>query len=142
SIGAVSQLRLVSRRRDSDAGHEILVSGDHIEPVRAAAGPPGTTIEVRQLFFNVPARQKFLRTAQTEMGHITEQIARIALVQPRVEFKLTHNTRTVYHLPPVEGMRPRIGDFYGAEMAGSLLEIKREERGLKIHGWVSRPADS
>ena len=142
SVGSVSQLRIVSRQRGSDEGHEIRVVGDQVEPIKAAAAPPGTTVEVRQLFFNVPARQKFLRTAQTEMGHITEQLARIALVQPRVEFKLTHNNRTVYHLPPVEGMRPRIGDFYGAEMAGSLLEIHRQERGLSIHGWVSRPADN
>lgn len=142
SIGAVSQLRLVSRRREADAAHEIRVTGDQVEPLKAAAAPPGTTIEVRQLFFNVPARQKFLRTAQTEMGHITEQLARIALVQPRVEFKLTHNGRVVHHLTPAEGIRPRISDFYGQEMAGALLEIARQERGLGIHGWVSRPADS
>lgn len=142
SVGAVSQLRIVSRQKGSDAGHEICVTGDKADPIKAAAAPPGTTVEVRQLFFNVPARQKFLRTAQTEMGHITEQLARIALVQPRIEFKLTHNGRVVYHLPPVEGMRPRISDFYGAEMAGSLLEVRRQERGLSIHGWASRPADS
>ncbi|MEP0843197.1 MAG: DNA mismatch repair endonuclease MutL [Phycisphaerae bacterium] len=142
SIGAVSQLRVVSRRREADQGHEIAVAGDRVEPLRAAAAPPGTTVEVRQLFFNVPARQKFLRTPQTEMGQITEQLARIALVQPRVEFRLTHNARPVHHLKPVEGMRPRIADFYGAELAGTLLEIRRQERGLSLAGWVSRPADS
>lgn len=142
SVGAVSQLRIVSRRIDTDAGHEIRVTGDAIEPLRAAPAPPGTTVEVRELFFNVPARQKFLRTAQTEVGHITEQLARIAMVQPRVEFKLTHNHRQVYHLRPVEGMLPRISDFYGHELAGTLLEIRRHEAGLKIGGWASRPADS
>ncbi|HQE29986.1 MAG TPA: DNA mismatch repair endonuclease MutL, partial [Phycisphaerae bacterium] len=90
SIGAVSQLRIVSRRRDSDCAHEIRIAGDALEPVRVSSGPPGTTVEVRQLFFNVPARQKFLRTAQTEIGHITEQLARIALVHTRIEFRLTH----------------------------------------------------
>jgi DNA mismatch repair protein MutL len=142
SVGAVSQLRLVSRRPDSDAGHEIRVVGDKIDPLKAAAAPPGTCVEVRELFFNVPARQKFLRTPQTEMGHITEQLSRIALVHPQIEFRLTHNGRVVHHLPPVEGMRPRIGDFYGREMAEALLEISRHERGLSIHGFASRPADS
>jgi DNA mismatch repair protein MutL len=75
SVGAVAQLRIVSRQAASDAAHEIRVAGDRIEPVTLAAGPPGTTVEVRELFFNVPARQKFLRTAQTEMGHVTEQVA-------------------------------------------------------------------
>ena len=76
SIGAVSQLSVVSRLRSSDAAHEVRVLGERVEPLAAAAAPPGTTVEVRQLFFNVPARQKFLRTAQTEMGHISEQLAR------------------------------------------------------------------
>jgi DNA mismatch repair protein MutL len=78
SIGAVSQLRIVSRQVEADQAHEVLVIANRMEPVRAAAGQGGTSVEVRELFFNVPARRKFLRTAQTEMGHITEQLARIA----------------------------------------------------------------
>ncbi len=160
SIGAVSYLRVVSRRPDSDAAHEIRVTGEHIAPLIAASGPPGTTVEVRDLFFNVPARQKFLRSAPTEIGHITEQVARIALVQPGVEFRLLHNNRVVHHLratgtaSPVageipsgrragqDGMRQRIADFYGQELADALLEIHRNERGLKISGYVSSPVDS
>ncbi|HOJ75301.1 MAG TPA: DNA mismatch repair endonuclease MutL [Phycisphaerae bacterium] len=142
SIGAVSQLRIVSRRRDSDCAHEIRIAGDALEPVRVSSGPPGTTVEVRQLFFNVPARQKFLRTAQTEIGHITEQLARIALVHTRIEFRLTHNGRLVHHLRPAEAMRSRIGDFYGREMADALIEISREERGLRINGYVAPPTHS
>ncbi len=142
SIGAVSQLRVTSRQTDSDEAYSVQVTGERIEPATAAAGPPGTTVEVRELFFNVPARQKFLRTAQTEMGHITEQLARIALVAPQVEFRLTHNNRLVHHLRPAEGMRPRIADFYGKELADALLDISRSERGLAISGYVSSPVDS
>ena len=142
SIGSVSQLRIVSRPQDQDAAHQITVVGDRVEPLTAAAAPPGTTIEVRELFFNVPARQKFLRSASTEIGHITEQLARIALVQPGVEFRLTHNGRLVHHLRPTTAMRARIADFYGAELASSLLEVSREERGLKLYALVSSPADS
>ena len=142
SIGAVSQLCIVSRRRDAETAHEIRISGDAVEPVRAAAAAPGTTIEVRQLFFNVPARQKFLRSPQTEMGHITEQLAKIALVHPRVEFRLTHNGRNIHHLRAAEAMRSRISDFYGREMADALLEIHRDERGLSIAGYVAPPTHS
>jgi DNA mismatch repair protein MutL len=142
SIGAVSQLRILSRRRDADSAHEIRVSGDTFEPIRVAAGAPGTTVEVRELFFNVPARQKFLRSPQTEMGHITEQLAKIALVHPRVEFRLTHNGRLVHHLRSAEAMRSRIADFYGREMADALLEVHRDERGLNIVGYIAPPTHS
>ncbi len=142
SIGAVSQLRIVSRRPEVDAAHEVRVTADRIEAVTAAAGPTGTTVEIRELFFNVPARQKFLRTAQTEMGHITEQLARIALVQPQVEFRLFHNARPVHQLRPAGSMRERVADFFGKEMADSLLEVSREERGFKVHGYAGRPSDS
>ncbi|NLE61376.1 MAG: DNA mismatch repair endonuclease MutL, partial [Planctomycetes bacterium] len=142
SIGAVSQLRIVSRQPSSDAAHEIRVTADRIELVTAASGPVGTTVEIRELFFNVPARQKFLRTPQTEMGHITEQLARIALVYPQIEFRLTHNGRPVHQLRPAGSVRERIADFFGKEMSDSLLEVARDERGLKIHGYVGRPSDS
>jgi DNA mismatch repair protein MutL len=142
SVGAVSQMRIVSRRADADEAYEIRLTGSTVEPIAAVAGPPGTAIEVRELFFNVPARQKFLRTPQTEMGHITEQVARIALVHPEVEFRLTHNGRLVHHLRPADGMRPRIADFYGKELADILLTIDREERGVRIHGYVAPPSES
>ena len=118
--------------RESEAAHEIRVTGDRIEPLATAACAPGTSVEVRDLFFNVPARQKFLRSPQTEMGHVTEQLARIALVQPGVEFRLTHNGRLVHHLRPASGMRPRVADFYAQELADALLPIERNERGLHI----------
>ncbi len=142
SIASVSQLRLVSRPADIEEAHELRVSGGKMEPITAAAAPPGTTVEVRELFFNVPARQKFLRTAQTEMGHITEQVARIALVHPQVEFRLTHNGRLVHHLRPADQMRRRISDFYGKELADNLMEVGREERGVTITGLAGRPVDS
>jgi DNA mismatch repair protein MutL len=142
SIGSISQLRICSRTAEADEAYEIRVVGDRVEPVRAAAGPQGTTVEIRELFFNVPARQKFMRTPQTEMGHITEQLARIALAHPEVGFRLTHNGRLVHHLRPADGMRPRIADFYGKDLADRLLEVHRDERGLKISGFVARPEDS
>jgi DNA mismatch repair protein MutL len=70
--------------------------------VRPASGPGGTSIEVRRLFFNTPVRQKFLRTAQTEMGHLTEAISRLALAHPRVHFTLNHGGRILHDLPPAD----------------------------------------
>jgi len=142
SIGAVSQLWIVSRPADSDQAHEVLVVADRIEPVRVAAGQSGTSVEVRELFFNMPARRKFLRTAQTEMGHITEQLARIALPHTGIELRLTHNGRLVYHLRPAADMRSRVADLYGPDLAQHLIEFGRHERGLKISGYAGLPADS
>ena len=142
SIGSVAQLRVVSRRPESEQAHEVLTVADRTESVRVAGGPPGTTVEVRELFFNVPARRKFLRTAQTEMGHITEQIARIALPNTGVEFRLSHNGRAVHHLRAADNMRSRIADLFGADLAEHLIAFSREERGLKISGYAGLPADS
>ena len=142
SIGSVAELRIVSRIRGNDEACEIRVAGDRTERISAAAAPPGTCVEVRDLFFNMPARRKFLRTPSTEMGHLSEQLARIALVHPGIEFRLTHNGRLVHHLRPAQHMRSRIADFYGPDLADGLLEIARDERGLKLSGFAARPADS
>lgn len=142
SIGSVSQLQITSRTADSDAAHQVSMVGQKVEPLTAAARPVGTTVEVRQLFFNVPARLKFLRTAQTELGHITEQIARVALARTDVEFRILHNGREVQHLRATGDLRSRIADLFGAELAASLLDFTRSERGLEIRGFAGHPADS
>ncbi len=142
SIGAVSQLRVISRRPGCDEARQVTVCGERADPPAAASAPPGTTVEVRELFFNVPARRKFLRTPQTELGHITEQLARIALVHHGVQFRLTHNGREVHFLRPAAGMLPRIRDFFGPELAEGLMALARDERGLRITGYAGEPAQS
>ncbi|HUW83705.1 MAG TPA: DNA mismatch repair endonuclease MutL [Phycisphaerae bacterium] len=142
SIGAVSQLRVVSRRPDQPAGARIEVEGGRVGAVQAVGCPPGTTVEVRNLFFNTPARRKFLRTHTTEMGHITEHLSRIALAHPRVGFSLQHSGRTVKQLPTGQGRLDRIAAFFGPELVESLIHIDRDERGVRIAGWVGRPQQS
>jgi DNA mismatch repair protein MutL len=142
SIGAVSRLRIRSRRHDSQEGHEILVVGERIERSRAAGCPPGTTVEVRDLFFNVPARRKFLRGVSTEAGHVSEQFARLALPQPRIAFELTHNQRTSHRLAAQSSIKDRVARFYGPELADELIPIDWNERGLRIEGYVAPPARS
>jgi len=140
SIAAVSQVRLVSRPADLPAGAEIRASDGELEGPRPAAAPPGTTIEVRNLFFNVPARRKFLRQTGTETGHVTEQIARVALAHPHIAFRQVHQGREMRNLPATSDRRERIADFYGPELAADLFVVRRQERGLTIEGLIAPPA--
>lgn len=148
SIGSVSHLRIVSRVPDEPGGCEIGVTGDRIEGPKPVAASPGTTVEVRDLFFNVPARRKFLRTTNTEMGHLSEQLVRIGLAQTHVHLTCTHNGRKTQDLPAHGGadanavLRRRIADLFGPELAEALIGIERRERGLRIFGWVAPPAQT
>ncbi len=142
SISSISKLRVVSRRPDSIEGNEIRVVADEIETAQAAGCPVGTTIEVRDLFFNVPARRKFLRTNSTETGHINEQLARLALAHPSIAFELTHNGKVRQNLPGCATLSERIAKFYGPELAAALLHIHRNERDVELEAYVAPPAQS
>ena len=142
SIGAVSHLRIVSRSGDSDEGGEIRVAGERIESCSATGCPPGTTVEVRDLFFNVPARRKFLRTTSTEAGHVNEQFARIALACPDVGFELLSGKRVTQRLAPGQSRLDRITALFGPETSSDLITVRRDERGLDIEGYVAPPAKS
>ncbi|MGB2987829.1 MAG: DNA mismatch repair endonuclease MutL [Phycisphaerae bacterium] len=142
SISSVSKVRIASRRPDAIEGHEVRVAGEHFESSKAAGCPVGTTVEVRDLFFNVPARRKFLRTPSTEVGHINEQLARVALAVPQVAFELTNNRRVTQNLPACDTRVERIAKFYGPELASALLRIERNERGVVLEAYVAPPAQS
>src|SRR5438552_5311434 len=101
SIGAVSQARILSRTNESDAAWEIHNRGGAISDAQAAAGNVGTTVEVRNLFYNTPARRKFMKGTATEFGHVSETLLRLALPHPRIAFKLLHNGRGALDLPVV-----------------------------------------
>src|SRR5262249_15003931 len=108
SIAEVSRLLVRSRTADSSSGGELEGGGGEASAVAPIGCPPGTTIEVRNLFFNTPVRHKFLRSVQTEMGHCVEAMTRLALAHPHIHFTLTHNGRAVHDLPPVTDIRGRI----------------------------------
>jgi DNA mismatch repair protein MutL len=159
SIASVSRLTLTSRVRpdlDSDAGTreavgdsawEVAVAIDgRLEGPRPAAHPPGTSVEVRDLFFNTPARRKFLRTEKTEFDHVDQVVRRLALARPDVALELRHNGRVVHQLPAADG-RPesvlaRLDRLLGAGFAEQSLEIDASAVDLRLHGWVRRPAFS
>ncbi len=104
--------------------------------------PPGTIVEVRSLFFNTPVRRKFLKTTQTEMGHISEAITRLALAHPQVHFTLRHNGRAVHDLPPMDDWKDRIARFFGQELAEALIPIERTEPEARLFGYVANPSHS
>lgn len=139
SISSVSKMRIVSRRPDSEEGHEIRVVAEQVESSQAAGCPIGTTVEVRDLFFNVPARRKFLRAQSTEMGHINEHLARIALARPDIAFELSHNGRVTQQLPVCDTPLERIAKFYSPELASALMTIERSERGVDLEAYVAPP---
>ena len=142
SIGSVARLQITSRPRASDVAHRLAVEGGAVGEVVPCGAPAGTRVEVRDLFYCVPARRKFLKTTQTEMGHISEQFARLALAHPNVAFSLKHNKRTFHQLPATDDRRKRIGDFYGPELADVLLPIRRAGNGVLVEGWVAPPKES
>jgi len=110
--------------------------------------PEGTAVEVRNLFFNTPVRRKFLKSTQTEIGHISEAVARLALAHPGVHFTLRHNGREVYDLPPTADWRQRIARFFGEELAAALIPIERAEpqreegTPCRLFGYVAPPTHS
>jgi len=142
SISSVSKLRIVARADGSDEGHEIRVVAERVEPVQAVGCPCGTSVEVRDLFFNVPARRRFLRGNSTEVGHINEQVARAALARPDIGFELKNNGRVTQGLPPTTTRLERISKFYGADLASALLRVERDERGIGLEIYVAPPVQS
>ncbi|MCG3178227.1 MAG: DNA mismatch repair protein MutL [Phycisphaerae bacterium] len=145
SIGSVSQMRLCTRTADSDAAWAVDVDGGRIAPPTPAAGSPGTVVEVRNLFFNTPARRKFLKADSTEMAQISEALARIALAHTEVAFRLTHNGRLAYDLPATEDLARRIGDFFGGDLADTLMPVDlapADDQSPGIRGLIAPPQHS
>ena len=145
SIASVSRLSITSRVASLDAGARIDVEGGVAGEVRPAGGPPGTAVEVRQLFFNVPARRKFLRTAATELGRIEEVIESIALCRPGVEFRLVADGRRRVELPATDDPRRRALAVLGESIKGEMLEVSADielEGGVPMSLWglVGRPS--
>ncbi len=139
SIGSVAQVRLVSRPRDAAAGTEIEVAGGQRTEPKAAGAPQGTTVEVRNLFYNTPARQKFLRSARTELGHVMDMVTRIALPHEQIHFRVSNDGKTLLNAPPTNSRRERIAAFVGADLAGALLPVSGGDGPLAIEGLAAPP---
>ncbi len=130
SIASVSRFRLLTREAAALAGTEVLVNGGRIETVREAGAAPGTVVEARSLFYNLPARRKFLRSPETEGAHVERQLQLLAIGHPRVGFTLRRDDRAVFQLPPAADLRERIRDLLGGAVAGELLPVVGLPMGL------------
>ncbi len=139
AIASVSQFSLVTNRADSAAGTEILIFGGKIQEVRDAGAPKGTDIAVRNLFFNVPARRKFLRSAPTEFTHIRQAFLLEALANIGVEFSLRADDADVFRLPAADRLLDRVRDLHGAEIAGHLRPIQFGNGVVEIGGLAGIP---
>jgi DNA mismatch repair protein MutL len=138
SIGSVSHARILSRTNDSDAAYEIFNRGGAISDAQAAAGNVGTTIEIRNLFYNTPARRKFMKGSQTEFGYISETLLRTALPHPKVAFKLSHNGRIVLDLP-VATETERLLAAWPDEFREQRLTIQSRDAEVKLRGIIGLP---
>jgi len=142
SIAEVSRLTLRTRPPENPGGVELEVHGGaHGQPVPCGCSP-GTTIEVAQLFFNTPARRKFLKSPQTEMGHILEAFTRLALAYPQHHFTLKHGTRVLHDLPPSPRSIERVIGLFGRELGEKLLWIESQDEEVTLRGYVGHPRES
>ncbi len=143
SIASISHASIRTRTADSPEGWEIIATGADVEEPAPTACAPGTTVTIRDLFFNTPARRKFLKTNNTEFGHITEQLLRIALPNPHVGFSLRHNGRLTMDLPATDSTRQRIANAFTSELANSLMPlVDRGGSTVRVDGLIAPPADS
>ena len=139
AISAVSQFTMVTQRAGDPAGTEILVHGGAIQDVRDAGAPPGTEMTVRNLFYNVPARRKFLRSASTEFTHVRQAFTLEALAHPEVEFTLAADGETLYRLPAATTLLDRVRDLYGRELASHLRPVEHAAGALHVGGLAGLP---
>lgn len=143
SIASVARLTLSSSQRDDNAGYVVSVSGnDMVADVKPAPHPRGTTVEVRDLFFNTPARRKFLRTEKTELQRIEDVVRKVSLSHPYVGLSLHHNGKQLRHYAPTnthEDETRRVASVFGREFVDNAIYIDEEREGLALYGWVGLP---
>ena len=149
SIASVSRFTMSSRRDGDEHGASLQVDGGSVGDVAPKQHPRGTTVEVRDLFYNVPARRKFLRAERTELGHIEEWLRSLALARPDVELRVSHNGKPSRRYkgdgqPGLPGVSSgnRLGETLGEEFAKHALRVEHEGAGLRLHGWIAQPVYS
>lgn len=140
SIAAVSEVTITSRTADDIGANTLTIDCGQSSEVRPTSADTGTTIEARNLFYKLPARRKFLRTANTEMTHITEQFIRIALSNTNLELTMINNGRQIHRLAANQPLRERITSLFSKAVSEDLLETQSEEKGTTIHALLGKPS--
>ena len=141
SIAAVAQVEMKTRRSEDEVGTLLQIDGAKVVEHKPVACPKGTNIAVRNLFFNIPVRRKFLKKTQTELNNIVQDFERIVLVYPELKFLLTHNDTPVFRLTK-SNLKQRIADVYGARLADTLLPVQTETSLVSVTGFVGKPEDA
>ena len=144
SIGSVARLKIISRERSAAQAAELAVDGGVLGTVRPAAHPHGTSVEVRDLFYNVPARRKFVKSDATELGHIARLVERLALARFDVSFRLRHAGRVLLEAPAAEDAADvsRLDAVLGAEFAAGAVRVRESAGPVLLSGWVGLPTQS
>ena len=143
SIASVSRFRLATREPNALVGTEVEVTGGKMQAVRDYGGAPGTAVEARSLFFNVPARRKFLRSEATEMAHVEQQFRLHAIANPGIAFTLVRDGEVMFHLPAGQTLLARIEGLSGRELAQRLIEVTPfTQHGITVRGYIAAPGIS
>jgi len=136
SIASISKVTLITSTRDSHIGTKIEITAGHRKELSDAPPVHGTILEIRDIFYNTPARRKFLKGIPTELSHIIETVMQKAFAYPEISFSLTHNKSEILNVPAATGLKERFIQLYGEEMANEFIEINREEK-IKLYGFSS-----
>ena len=142
SIASIAHVRLRTCRKEDEMGTEVTIAGSAVTSQEEVVCPQGSDFCVRNLFYNVPARRRFLKSEPVEFRHILEEFHRVVLCHPEITFTLTHNGSPVYHLPVSDNLRARITGTLGKEWNAQLLDISVDTSIVQIRGYVGRPRDS
>jgi len=145
SVSSVARFALTSRQREADAAFRIEVDGGKLQAARPAQHPPGTSVEVRDLFYNVPARKKFMRAERTEFAHIDDLLKSLALARGPVEFRLSHNGKPVRiwkAARDAQAQLQRVAEVLGEDFPAQSLRVDHAAAGMRLSGWVGLPTAS
>ena len=142
SIAAVAEVTLKTRRPEDEVGVQVEISDTKPAQATPVAAPSGSNFAVRNLFYNVPARRKFLKSDAAELRAIIQEFLRIALIRPEVAFRLTSNGKEIHNLRPAATRKKRILDIYGMNLAKELVEVNVDTTLVRISGYIGNPEDA
>lgn len=139
SIAAVSRIKMTTRQKGNSSGTEVTIEGGHLKSVKESACKEGTILEIRDLFFNVPARRKFMKGDATEKGYIYEAVSNLALSRPDVRFIYKEKDKVVFDLLPGQSLKSRAAAILGKDLEKYLLEVDSKISGIRVHGVIGKP---
>ena len=138
SIAAISQVEINTKLTDQQTGTYLRIEGGKIEEVKESSTTDGTSIKVKNIFYNVPARRNFLKSDNVEMRHISEEFTRIALANPNIKMQLVNDNKELYHLP-ISNFKKRIINLFGNKKNESLVPISEKTSILELNGFIGKP---